>query len=168
MSTGGAPFEHPPGRVLGAAALAFAVVTAAVLGPRSTPSVLATGFGVVGLTVGLARDDRRVAGIGVVSLLGGVLAAGGAGAPPALVLPGTAAALLSWEFATGSFDVREVVGDGTVERSEIVHVVAATGAGALVTGFTYVVYRTLSVGVSVLGVTLLLVAAVALALALRE
>lgn len=168
MSTEGGPFEHPPGRVLGAAALAFAVVTAAVLGTQSTLSVLATGFGVVGLTVGLARDDRRAAGIGVVSLLGGVLAGGGAGAPPALVLPATAAGLLSWEFAAGSFDVRNVVEDGTVERSEVVHVVTATSAGALLTGFTYVVYRTLSVGVSILGVTLLLVAAVALAVALRE
>lgn len=157
-----------PGSVLGAAALGSAVVAAALAGSGSTLALAATGVGVVGLTTGLSMSDRRVAGLGTVALLGGVLAAGSAGVGPGRLLPATATALLSGEFALGSFDLRAELPGGTTERRERRHVLVAGSAGALVSGATYALWTGLRVGVSVPGVTLLLVAAVALGSALRD
>jgi hypothetical protein len=167
VSTAGR-FAHRPGTVLTVAALAAATALAALAGPGSVAALAATAIGVVGLAVGLTRGDRRIAALGALALLAGVLAAGVAGSPPLLLLPATAVALLAWAFATGAFAAREELRGGTVERSEVLHVATATGTGALATGAAYGLYRTVTVGASVLGVTLLLVAAVTLGLALRD
>jgi hypothetical protein len=157
-----------PGNVLAAASLGYAVVATGLAGPSSALALVATGVGVLGLTVGLSTDDRRVAGLGTLALLGGVLAAGAGGVSAQRLLPATAAGLLASEFGLGSFDLRTELRGGTVERSELRHVVAASLAGALVTGVVYAVSEGLRVGTSVPALTLLLVAAVALGLALRD
>lgn len=168
MSAGEAWHSHRPGSVLGGAALGFALATVGIVGGRSSLALLATAVGVVGLTLGLSLEKRRFAGLGVLALLGGVLAAGAVGTVSGRLLPATATGLLSWEFAVGSLDRRAELRGGTVEESEARHVLSATAVGALGTALVYVLSRSVGVGVSVLGVTLLLIAAVALGLALRE
>lgn len=160
--------RHRPGGVLGAAALGAALATVGLVGSRSSIALLATGVGVVGLTVGLALEDRRAVGVGVVGVLGGVLAAGAVGTPTERLLPAAATALLGWVFGVGSLDRRAHLGGGAVERSELLHVAAATTVGGVATGGAYLVSQTVEVGVSTLGVALLMLAAVALAFVLRE
>lgn len=168
MSTTASRFAHRPGTVLSAATLLFGAAAAGLASPNSTPALVASVVGVGGLVVGLSRPDRRVAAFGSLSVLAGVLAAGLAGAGPISLLPAITAAVLAWEFRIGAFAASEELRDGTVERAELLHVATATGVGSLVTGAIYGIYRTFTVGVSVLGVALLLIAVVALGLALRE
>lgn len=160
--------EHRPGGVLGAATVGFAVATMGLVGTRSTLALLGTAGGVVALTAGLVREERRIAGLGVLFLLAGVLVGGAAGIVLERLLPATATALLSGEFGLGAFAMRDELRGGSVERAELLHVATATGVGALVTGGTYALYRTVTAGVSVTAVVFLLVAAVALGLALRD
>jgi hypothetical protein len=159
---------HQAGSVLGAAALGAAVLTVVLVGPVSVVSLLATAVGALGVTLGLVRADRRFAGVGVVALLCGVVAAGWVGTAPERLLPATALTLLCWEFGSSSFDRRAELRGGYVSGSELLHVAAATGVGVLGTGIAYGGSRLLEVGVSTVGVILLLVAAVALGMALRD
>lgn len=159
---------HQAGGVLGAAAVGAAMIAAVLVGPVYTVSLLTTAVGVVGVTLGLVREDRRVTGIGVVALLCGVIAAGWAGVASERLLPAAALALLCWEFGSSSFARREELRGGSVSGSELLHVAAATGVGVLSTGIAYGGSRLLDVGVSTVGVGLLLVAAIGLGMALRD
>lgn len=159
---------HQAGSVLGAAALGAAVLASVLVGPLHVVSLLTTALGVIGVTIGLVREDRRFAGIGVIALLCGVIAAGWVGIAPERLLPATALTLLCWEFGSSSFDRREELRGGNVSGSELLHVGAASGVGVLGTGIAYGGSRVLEVGVSTIGVILLLVAAVALGMALRD
>jgi len=155
-----------PGVVLAAGALLAGTVTAATAGPVSVPSLAGSAAGIVALAAGVTRNRRRVAALGTLALLGAVLAAGLANATPGRLLPATAGALLAWEFATAAFAARRELAGGTVAGTELLHVGAAAGVGALVVAAGVGLYRTLTVGVSVVGTGLLLIAAVALALAI--
>lgn len=159
---------HRPGSVLAAATLGFSVAAAALVGTRSELALFGTAVGVGALTVGLVRSARRLAGIGALAVLAGVLAGGRAGVAPERLLPAVAAALLGWEFALETFAVRTELRDGTVERAELLHVVTATAVGALLAGSAYGLYLAVNVGVSITALLLLLVATVSLGLALRD
>lgn len=159
---------HRPGAVLTAAAIAFGLVVAGLAGPTWTPALVVSGAGVIGLVIGLTRSDRRITAFATFALLASVLAAGVAGAGPGQLLPALAASLLAWDFAVGALDASRELRGGTVERTEALHVGTATGVAVLTTGVVYGVYRTLAVGYSLVGVGLLVVAAVALGLAARE
>lgn len=161
-------FSHRPGAVLTAAAILFGVGVVGLVGPASLPALAAGALGVLGLAIGLTRTNRRVTAIATVALLVAVLAAGGAGAAAERLLPATAASLLAWNFATGALAATDELRGGSVERAEALTVATATGAGVLATGVVYGIYRTLAFGYSLVGVGLLLVAAVALGVALRE
>ena len=159
---------HRPGAALAAGAIAAVTVAVGATGPVSSLALTAGVAGVLALAVGLTRGQRRLTALGTIAALGGVLAAGLAGAGPERLLPGTAGALLAHEFAVGAFAARAELDGGTVDGSEWLHVGVATGASGLALAAGYGLYRTLTVGVSTVGVGLLLVAAVALALATRE
>lgn len=161
-------FAHQPGIVLTIAALVFATVTVGLAGWRSTPALAAGAVGILGLTIGLTRRNRRFTAISAVGLLASVLVAGATGAPPRHVLPAAATALLAGEFGREVFAMTDELPGGTVERAEGLHVATATGAGAVVTGITYALYQTLEFGISPIGVVLVLIAVVALGVALKE
>lgn len=163
-----ARFTHRPGSVLGAAALLAAVVAVGVAGPASLPSLAAGVLGVGTFVVGVTKRARSIAALGAFGVLACVLVAGAAGLSLERLLPSTAAAVLAWEFGASAFAITTELGDGTVERAELLHVGAATGAAVVATGLAYAAYRSVDVGISVTGVTLLLIAAVALGLALRQ
>lgn len=168
MSGEHARVTHRPGRLLEAGALGAAVVSAAIAAPASPLSLLAGVVGVVAVVVGVTSRVRRIATLGVYGVLGCVLTAGAAGLPVHRLLVAMAGTVLAWEFSTSGFAMAEELDGGTVERTEALHVVAATVAAAFATGLAYAAYRTLTVGVSTTAATLLLVAVVSLGLALRE
>lgn len=168
MSLAGRQYVHRPGTVFSAAALVFAGIAAVMASLSSILSLGISVIGIGGLIIGLTVDDQRVAIFGSFSLLAGVLAAGVMGARPETLLPSITAALLAWEFRVGAFSVSGELSGGTVERLELLHVVTATTVSALITGVVYALYRTLTVGVSVLSVILLVIAVLALGLALRD
>jgi hypothetical protein len=168
VSAAGERFTHRPGSVRNAAALLFALITTGFAGPTSSVALLACAIGVVGQVVGLTRGDRRIAGAGSLALLGGVFVAGVLGAPPVRLLPGVATAIIAWDLGMSGFAAREELGDGRVERAELLQVATATVAGSVVPVGAYAFYRTVTFDVSLLAVFLLLVAATALGLALRE
>ncbi|MFB6296492.1 MAG: hypothetical protein ABEH66_06610 [Halobacteriales archaeon] len=168
MSETAALFSHRPGSVRNAAALVFALVATGLAALSSPLALLVCTAGTVGLVVGLTREVPRVAGAGSALLLVGVVVAGGVGAPAELFLPALAAAILAWDLGMAGVAVRRELRGGGVERAEFLHVATATVAGATATAAAHLLYRTLAVGVSLPAVILLLVAAVALGLALRE
>jgi hypothetical protein len=168
VSAGSGRFTHRPGSVRNAAALSFALVTTGLAGPTSSIALLACAVGVLGLVVGLTRGDRRIAGVGSIALLGGAFAAGALGAPPVRLLPAVGAAIVAWDLGMSGFAARHELEGGRVERAELLQVATATAVGAVVTAGAYVFYRTVTFDVSLLAVFLLLVAATALGLALRE
>ena len=83
------------------------------------------------------------------------------------LLGAIAGATLAWEFALGAFAAAAELAGGAVERAELRHVAVTTLAVAGVAAIAFVVVRTMTVGVSLPGATLLVVAATALALGLR-
>ena len=168
MSAGNGRFTHRPGSVRNAAALLFALVTTGIAGTTSSIALLACAIGVVGLVVGLTRGDRRIAGAGSLALLGGVFAAGALGAPTVRFLPAVAAAIIAWDLGMSGFAARHELEGGRVERAELLQVATATVVGAVITAGAYVFYRTITFDVSLLAIFLLLVAATALGLALRD
>jgi len=168
MSGTTARFTHRPGSVRNAAALVFALGATGLAALSSPLALLACTVGTVGLAVGLTGETPRVAGAGSLLLLVGVIVAGGVGAPAEFFLPGLAAAILAWDLGMGGFAARHELRGGRVERAEFLSVATATVAGAVATGTAYLLSRTLAVGVSLPAVVLLLVAAVALGLALRD
>jgi len=161
-------FSHRPGSVGNAAALVFALVATVLAALSSEAALLTCTVGVVGLAVGLTRGTPRVAGAGSFLLLVGVVTAGALGAPPALFLPGLAAALLAWDLGMSAFAARHELRGGRVERAELLGVATATVAGVAATAAAYRLHRLLAFGASLPAVFLLLVAAVALGLALRD
>lgn len=168
VSTPGERFTHRPGGVRNAAALLFGLITTGFAGSTSSIALLICALGVVGQVVGLTRGDRRIAGGGSLALLGGVFVAGTLGAPPVWLLPGVATAIIAWDLGMSGFAARHELGDGRVERAELLQVGTATAVGGVVSAGAYVFYRTITLDVSLLAVFLLLVAATTLGLALRE
>lgn len=168
MSEPTARITHRPGSVRNAAALVFALVATGLAALSSGAALLTCTVGVLGLAVGLTRETPRVAGVGSFLVLAGVIAAGAVGAPPERFLPGLAAALLAWDLGLGGVAARRELRGGRVERAEFLGVATVTVSAAGATAAAYLLSRTLAVGVSLPAVFLLLVAAVALGLALRE
>lgn len=168
MSAEGGRFTHRPGSVRNAAALAFALLTTGIAGPTSPIALVACAGGVLTLAIGLTRGDRRIAGVGSFALLGGAFAAGALGAPAERLLPAVAAAIIAWDLGMSGFAARHELAGGRVERAELLQVATATVVGGATTAGAYGFYRTVTVDVSLLAVFLLLVAATALGLALRD
>lgn len=163
-----ARFTHQPGAVLRAGALVAALGVAALVAPLSTLSLAASVIGVVGLAVGLTRHVRLVTGLGAAAVIGAVIATAFAGIAVERLLPAIVGSVLVWEFALGAFTAVTELDGGSVERAEFLHVAIVTIVASLVALVAYVAAETVSVGVSLPGAALLVVAATALALGLRD
>lgn len=161
-------FTHRPGAVLRAGALVAAIGVTALLAPVSTVSLAGSVIGVVALAIGLTRGVRTVTGLGAIAVVGAVIAAAFAGVAVERLLPAVVGSVLVWEFALGAFTAGRELDGGSVERAEFLHVaIVAVGASA-VAAVAYVASETVTVGVSLPGAALLVVAATALALGLRD
>ena len=161
-------FTHQPGAVLRAGALVAALGVTTLLAPLSTVALAASVIGVVGLAIGLTRHVRTVTGLGALAIVAAVVATAFAGIAVERLLPAVVGSVLVWEFALGAFTAEAELDGGSVERAEFLHVAIATVATAAVALVAYVTYETLTVGVSLPGAALLVVAATALALGLRD
>ena len=159
--------SHRPGAVLGAAALVGAVGVTVLVAPLSMPALAAGVLGVACLAAGLTRHTKWLTTGGVLGVTGAVVAAALAGSAVWRLLGAIAGATLAWEFALGAFAAAAELAGGAVERAELRHVAVTTLAVAGVAAIAFVVVRTMTVGVSLPGATLLVVAATALALGLR-
>lgn len=120
---------------------AGAVATLAV-----TPvSPVAAAVAVVGLLVtvgGVVRPSHAAVSLGATGLLGGVLYAGLAGAPPAVLLVGVGATVVAWDLAGFAIDLGGQLGDEcATRRLEAVHALGSVGVGVLAVALGYGVYR---------------------------
>ncbi|WEL18668.1 putative membrane protein [Halorhabdus sp. SVX81] len=161
-------FTHQPGAVLRAGALVAALGVTLVVAPITTVSLVGCVIGVAGLAVGLTRHMRTVTGLGAVAVVGAVIATAFVGIAVERLLPAVVGSVLAWEFALGAFTIDAELDGGSVERAEFLHIAIVTVVASLVAMVAYVAYETLSVGVSLPGVALLVVAATTLALGLRD
>lgn len=162
-----ARMDDSPARLSAAIAVGAALVAAAA----SAFSVAALGVGTLGAAVvgvALFVGSRRVLGLGVFGVLGGVGVAGLTGAPPEPLLVASAAAAVAWGVGENAIGMGEQLGRGAdTTRAELVHAggtIAVTGLAAVV---ATVAYRLSGPRPSLALVTLLL-GAVLLVLALGD
>ena len=139
------------------AVTAVAVVTlAALVWPAPAPLGVVVAGGLL-LAVGLSRRREAWLALGGSAVLAGV------------VLAGLDPAVLSWTSARYAVRLAGQVGRaGETRRVELVHVVSTVTVLAIGGGTAYLVARSVSGGQSPLVLVLLLVAAVAFTVALRE
>lgn len=161
-------FTHRPGAVLRAGALLAALGVVVLVAPRSVVSLAGGVLGVVALAIGLTRHVRSLTGLGAVAVVVAVVAAAFGGIPVERLLPAVVGSVLVWEFALGAFTAETELDGGSVERAEVLHVAIAAGVASLVAIVAYVASETVTVGSSLPGAVLLVVAATALALGLRD
>lgn len=160
--------SHRPGAVLSAASITSALVVTGILAGAGLATTGAGVLGVVGLTVGLTRSARSLVGLGVGGLAIGSVVGARAGFGVEALLVAIAGTFLAWEFATAALTTRDELEDGVVAYAEVTHVAATVLVTAGVAVLALVVFRSLTVGSSLPGATLLLVAATALGFGLRE
>ncbi|WP_435064610.1 DUF7519 family protein [Halobaculum sp. EA56] len=158
----------PPRLGVALAALS-AAVGAAALGLASPSAAGLAAVGVALVAVGTLVGSRRVLGAGAVSLVAGVLVAGGlAGAGPGPLLTGGIAAALSWDLGEHAIGLGEQLGRETdVTRNLATHAAASLAVGAVAGAVTFGVYVAAAGGQPVVALVFLLVGAVALVSALR-
>jgi hypothetical protein len=152
---------------VGVTALAVAAL-AVLVGPEPAPlGVLAVGT--LLLAVGLRRKREAWLALGGATLLAGVVLAGLDGRSTGWFLAAATAAVLAW--TSGRYAVRlarQVGRAGTTHRVELVHTISTVTVLGVGGGTGYLVSRSVTGGSSPLVLALLLVAAVAFTVALRE
>jgi len=161
-------FTHQPGAVLRAGALVAALGVTLLVAPITMIALVGCVIGIAGLAIGLTRHMRTVTGLGAAMIVAAVVATAFAGITVEWLLPAVVGSVLVWEFALGSFTAGAELDGGSVERAEFLHVGIMTAVASLVAAVAYVGYETLTVGVSLPGTALLVVAAIALSLGLRD
>lgn len=162
--------DHGPARLSGALSLAAGAVAVAAIGTLGTP--LATAGAAAGLPVllvGVGRGSRRAVSIGSFLTFTGVLAAGIWDAPPEPLLVGAVATVLAWDLGEQAINVGEQLGRAAkTDRGELVHAASATVVGTVAIAVGYGIFHLATGGRPLAALFLLLVAAIALAEAIRE
>jgi len=144
-----------------------ALVAAAAL--ASVPLAAAVGFlGALVVVAAVQRGSRRLLDAGVGALVGGVLTAGALGAGPEPLLVAVAAALVAYDAGETGISVGEQLGRRARSR-RLVAARAATSVGltAVPTALAYGAFRLSTGAPSTAAVTLLVVGALVVAVALR-
>ena len=153
-------------QLLAVVAGSVAIGTAAL---ASTNGGLAAVAGVLLVGGGVVRGSRRLVTVGSFVALVGVLFGGLNAAPPELLLPGTIATVLMWDFDEQAINVGEQLGrEADTERLELTHAAASTIVAVAAGGVGYGIYLAGAGNQPMTALVFLLVAAVALTSALRN
>ena len=135
----------------------------------SADGALAAAVGVLLVGGGVVRGSRRLVTVGSFVVLVGVLFGGLNAASPELLLPGTIATVLAWDFGEQAINVGEQLGrEADTERLELSHAAASTVVAVATGGVGYGIYLAGAGDQPVTALVFLLVAVVALASALRN
>ncbi len=162
------PIDRGPARLSSALATLSALVVVGVAGRYALPSLAATAAGALALVAGVAAGRRRAVSLGAAGLVGGALAAGVYGAPPAPLLAGTVAAVVAWDLAGYAVDLGRQLGrEADTTRIELVHAGASVGVGAVSAAVGYGVFRAGTGGQPATAVAFAVAAALLLLRALR-
>ena len=154
---------------VGVAVTAVAIVALAVLvAPAPTPLGVVLA-GALLLAIGLVRRRERWLALGGSALLGGVVLAGIDGRSTGWFLAAAVPAVLAWTSGRHTVRLAGQVGRAAGTRQvELVHTIATVAVLGVGGGTAYLVAQSMSGGQSPLVLALLLVAAVAFTVALRE
>jgi hypothetical protein len=86
-------------------------------------------------------ESRSVVTVGVVSLFGAIVVAGGYGVPPEALVPAGIAAMLAWDIGSNALVVGAQIGrQAPTTRGEVVHAAATLIFGVLAGGLVYGAY----------------------------
>lgn len=152
-------------QLLAVIAASVALATAAL---ASSTGGLVSVLGVLLLAVGVLRGSRGLVTGGSFVLFLGVLYGGLLAAPAELLIPGTMAAILAWDFGEQAINVGEQLGrEADTQRLETMHAAASTAVAVAAGGLGYGIYMLGSGGQPVTALVFLLIAALALTSALR-
>jgi hypothetical protein len=150
----------------------LAIIAASVA--LATSALASSNGGIVGvvgvlvLGAGVFVGSRGLVTGGSFVLLLGVLYGGLLAAPPELLIPGTMATILAWDFGEQAINVGEQLGrDADTQRLETMHAAASTAVAIAAGGLGYGFYMLGSGGQPVTALVFLLIAALALTSALR-
>lgn len=152
------------GLSLGAGATALAVTLVA-------PSVATTlaGVGFVALAAGVVRGVRAAVTGGTALLVGGTLLSAGGSPSPLLPVLGAVAAVVAWDIGENAICLGEQVGrEARTLPAELTHGAVGSVVGLAAAAGGFLVFTVTSRGQPLPALVLLLVAAVALAAALRR
>lgn len=150
--------------------LASAAAVVATL--SSSTSLLAMGVGVFGLfaVIGglFVLDSERTAIVGTAVVFAGVVLSGVFGNSIALLMMGSFATVLAFDFATNAFSVGRQLSDQTETiRGELVHASASVAIGVVIVGIGAGIYFAASTGISISALAFLLFGALLLVWAIR-
>ncbi|SIQ88917.1 hypothetical protein SAMN05421858_0703 [Haladaptatus litoreus] len=163
-----AEIDRSPARVsqlLAIIAASVALGTSAFFG---NVGLVGGALGLVLVALGVVRGSRRLVTSGSFALLAGVLSGGLAAAPPELMIPGTMATVLAWDFGEQAINVGEQLGrEADTQTLEIMHAAASTVIAISAGGVGYGMYLLGSGGQPMTALVFLLIAALALTSALR-
>lgn len=153
------PIDRGPtdlSRSLGVGAGALATVAVA---PVSATAAAVAVFGLLVVVAGVVRPSHPAVTLGATGILGGVLYAGLAGAPTAVLLAGVAATVVSWDLGGFAIDLgAQLGGEADTRRLEAIHALASVGVGALAAGVGYAIYQVVTGGPPVAALLLFLLA----------
>jgi len=160
--------ERRPARLSGALGVGAALLAVLATAAYSTTAGLAGLAGLLVLLTGVVAGVRRGVTLGAVVLLVGVLYAGLAGMPAAVLLVGVGATVLAWDLGGFAIDLGAQLGrEANTRRVEAVHATASAAVAAAAAGVGYGVYLVATAGQPTLALLLLLLAGVLLAATLE-
>lgn len=159
--------DRSPARLSGGLSLGAGGVAVAA-GGTALGGALGVG-GLLLLAVGQLRGTRAAVTAGAWLALAGIVVAGTAGASPAVMLVGTAAAVLAWDFGEQAINLGEQLGRSARTRNaELVHAANSTLVAVAAVAVGYGLFLAGSGGQPVTALVVLLGAALLLAAALRD
>ncbi|GAA0244689.1 hypothetical protein ACFFQF_04130 [Haladaptatus pallidirubidus] len=163
-----AEIDRSPARVSQLLAIIAASVAFGTSAFFGTVGSVGGALGLALVALGVVRGSRRAVTIGSFSLLVGVLDGGVAAAPAELLIPGTMATVLAWDFGEQAINVGEQLGrEADTQTLEIMHAAASTVIAISAGGVGYAMYLLGSGGQPMTALVFLLIAALALTSALR-
>ena len=157
------PVDRRPPRLGQGLALVAGLLGVLAAGVGSGLGAIGAGGGLLVLGVGLGLGSRRAVSVGALALLGGLLYAGLAGAPPAALLVGVAATTLAWDLGGYAIDLGAELGREAVTwRPQVLHATASLVVATTVAGVGYGIFLVALGGQTVIALLLLLLGGLAL------
>ncbi|WP_089816623.1 DUF7519 family protein [Halomicrobium zhouii] len=140
---------HSPATVSSVLAVVAALV-AVVASATSLLAMAVSAFGLVGVVAGLfAFESERAVAIGTGIVFVGVVLSGVFGNSLPLLVLGSLATVLSFDYGQNAFSVGSQLSDQTdTIRGEVVHAAASVVVGILIVGVAYGVYAVAVEGLS--------------------
>lgn len=132
---------HSPATVSSIMATAAAVLAVLASGTSLLSMVLAI-FGLIGVVAGLfAVESQRTTAIGTGVVFAGVVLSGILGSTTPLLVFGSLATILAFDFAQNAFSVgNQLSAETDTTRGELVHAAASLAAGVVIVGLAYGIY----------------------------